>query len=403
MASISYTSSIFSVVLCFFVGDKIGRRTFLVGVALYYIIAWVLILCTSSATIIIVCFWLYGIASGTQYIIGHVYVGEITSPRNRELIGTSYSLATAIGSEIEILVSLFGSYRLLALFPLVISILALLAAFFMVESPYYLVGRGDNKGAVRNLCYLHNCNEEKALTEWQLVKEYVDEQKNDDLKNDFKIILQPKNLKLAFIMILLNGLAAINCGTVIQQTGSFMLKDFHQVDGVLFVNVFTSTNIAIAFFSFYTIRKFKRRSLSLYGFLVAGALQIICAICYWAESQNGNNYGWLANVIAYLLVAFRIHGALTFGVAMEILKIEVFPHKLKEFYASLLLCTSDWFAFALIKSYFGLEPIIGNAFMMVTYGICSLAAYAMTYIFVKDTKNKTLLQIRTDINAETKE
>lgn len=370
-------------------------------VALYYIIAWALILFTSSATIIIVCFWLYGIASGTHYIIGYVYVGEITSPRNRELIGTSYGLATAIGAEIEILVSLFDSYRLLAVFPLVISTLALLTAFFMVESPYYLVGRGDNEKAVRNLRYLHNCSEKKALAELQLVKEYVDEQKNEKLKNDYRIILHPKNLKLTFIIILLNGLSAMNCGSVIPQTGSFMLKDFqYQVDGELFVNVYSSVTIVITFCSFYTISKFNRRSLSLFGYLVAGALQIICAICYWVESQNGNSYGWLANVIAYLLVVFRIHGALTFAVAIEILKIEIFPHKLKEFYTSLLLCTSDWFAFALIKSYFGLEPILGNAAMMVIYAICSLAAYAMTYIFVKDTKNKTLLQIRTEINEK---
>lgn len=64
MASISYTSSVFSVLLCFFAGDKAGRRTFLVGVVVYYALAWALILATSSAAAIIACFWLYGVASG---------------------------------------------------------------------------------------------------------------------------------------------------------------------------------------------------------------------------------------------------------------------------------------------------------------------------------------------------
>ncbi|KAK7580744.1 hypothetical protein V9T40_001373 [Parthenolecanium corni] len=401
MASISFTASIFSVLLCFFMGDKVGRRTFLVGVAVYYIIAWALILFTSSATIIIVCFCLYGIASGTQYTICHVYVGEITSPKNRELIGTSYGLATAIGVEVEILMSLFGSYRLLALFPLIVSMLTLLTAFFMIESPYYLVGRGDNKRALRNLSYLHNYSEDEALAELHLVQQYVNEQKSEKSKSNWKIILQPNNLKLTFIMILLNGLTVMDCSAIIPVTGSFMLKDFQDhVNGQLFVNIYSFVGIAFTFISFYTIKKFNRRSLTLFGYLGDGVVQVICGICYWVESQNGNSCGWLANVIAYLLVVQRMQAMLTFGVAMEILKTEIFPHKLKVFYSSLLLCTGDWSIFTLIKSYFWLEPILGNAGLLVIYGIISFVAYALTLIFVNDTKNKTLLQIRTDINAE---
>lgn len=157
-----------------------------------------------------------------------VYAGEMSSPKNRELIGTSYGLATMVGAELEILVSLFGDYRLLALFPLVASALALGAAYFMVESPYYLVGRGDDERALRNLRYLQNeASDAEALAELHAVKEYVDEQKNERWQpNDCEIVLQPKNLRLTLLMIVLNGLSAMNCANLIPQTGSFILKDF---------------------------------------------------------------------------------------------------------------------------------------------------------------------------------
>lgn len=402
ISSISFTSSTFSVVLFYCASSRFGRRQFLLCIASFYVIVWILILFTSSVTVVMICFWLYGIASGTQYIIGYAYIGEVSSPRNRELLGTTYGVATAIGTEVEYLLSSFRSYRLLALFPLIVSILAVAISFFMVESPCYLVDKGDDEQALKNLCYLLNKNEEtEAYPDLLMVKEYVNEQKDNGLTNNLQIILMPSNVKLILLMILVNVLSVAHAAYLVTLTGSYVLKDFSaSVNGEVFFNIFFTARILLMFGSFFTIQNFDRKKMLLMGFLMTGLLQLICSLCYYVESIYDNTIHWLAITISCLLVIALFLAALTFSIALEILKIEIFPHKMKEFYMSLLLFSGDWAAFTLVKSYFFMEPIIGNASVMLIYAFLNFVTIIIVHLFVPHTKDNTLLQIRTDLKAE---
>ncbi|KAK7574039.1 hypothetical protein V9T40_011230 [Parthenolecanium corni] len=403
MTSISFTSSIFAVILCLKIGDRFSHRQILTCIDAFYVIVWTLILFTSSIRIIIICFFLYGIASGLQYIIMCAYIGEITDPQNREVLGLTIYLAGGIGTEVEYLLSYLNSYYLLALFPLLISIFGLFISHWMVDSPYYLVSQDESDVALKHLAYLNDKNEEEeCLEELQDVREYVDEHRNIwSVKNNLAIMFMPANLKLLLILILVNGLSHMSGSTLVSMTGSFLLKDFtSSVDGDQFTNVFNLLRIGMDFCTFYTVKKFDRRTLFLVGYPAVGLLHLICGLCYYVESENGNSIDWLAQVIAFLLIIFAIVSSQTYHIALGILKLEIFPHKFKEFYSSLLLCTCDWFIFAVNRSYFSLEPVFGNAFLMTVFGIVHFATAAIIYFYINDTKNKTLLQIRTEINSE---
>lgn len=350
---------------------------------------------------IILYFWLYGIASGMQYIIICAYIGEITDPQNREVLGLTTYLAAGIGTEIEYLISYLDSYYLLAVFPFFIAILGLYISPYMVESPYFLVSQGKGEKALKHLAYLTDKNEQQCLMNLKAVKEYVDEHRNVwSVKNNMDLIFLPANLKLVLTMIIVNGLTNM-CGSKLASlTGSLLLKDFSSVNGDYFTNIFNILSILLNFCSFYTVKKFDRRTLFLVGYPTVGLLHFICSLCYYIESKNGNGIAWLAQVIALLIFSFLIVSSQTYYIALGILKLEIFPHKFKAFYSSLLLCTSDWFIFALNRSYFSLEPAVGNAVLMMVYGLVLFVNGAIIYFLIGDTKNKTLLQIRTDINEE---
>lgn len=403
MTSASYTSSIISVILCYNVGGKFGRKTFLRCVAILYMILWATIFFTSSMMVIIICFGMYGIASSTQYIISYAYIGEVASPKNREIIGVVYNMASTIGLLLELCLSSYFNFNMLALFPFCASIFALIMSTLMVESPYYLANKGKNELALRNLCFLNNRHgENEVLADLETVREYVNEQAtNQGGKTKLQIVLMPENLKLTVIMIFVSGLSAMHTSNLITSTGVYILKDFQNyVNGNVFLNMIISTKGLLQFCSIFTIKRFNRRTLFLVGYPICGLLQLTCGLCFYIQSQNGNTIGWLAHVIAYLLAAHLIVNSLTYGLALELLKMEIFPYKMKEFYSSLMLFTGDWFIFAQIQSYFLLEPILGNHFWLFLYTICSFAAVSIIFFFIQDTKGKTLLQIRTDINEE---
>lgn len=296
----------------------------------------------------------------------------------------------------------FDNYRWLALFPMLVSIFAILISALMIESPYYLVSKGRDEKALQTLSYLNDKDTDDSVADLETVRKYVNEQKSrPGFKENFRIILMPGNLKLTLILVIVNGVSIMNSMGIVSGTGSLMLNNFKDtVDGDLFVNIYISLRIVFMFCSFITIKKFTRRSLFLWGYTTTGFIHLICAICYYVEERNGNSIAWLANVIAYLLVLVLVIYLLTFAVALEILKLEVFPHKFKEFYTSILCFTSDCFAFAVTQSYFYVEPVLGNSFLMLVYTFIAFGGAAVIYFYVQDTKGKTLQQIRTDLNTE---
>lgn len=271
-----------------------------------YIILWTTILFTTSMTVIIICFGVYGIASATQYIISYAYIGEVTSPKNREIIGVVYNVASSLGALVELSLSSYFSYTILALFPLCMSVFALVTSTLMVESPYYLVSRGKNEPALQNLCFLNNRHDEnEVLADLETVREYVNEQvSNHQGKNKLEIVLMPANLKLTIIMIFVCGFSTMHTSNLISSTGAFILKDFQNfVDGNVFINMITIAKGILQFCSIITIKKFNRRTLLLVGYPLCGFLQFVCGVCFYIQLKNGNAIGWLAHAIAYLLAA----------------------------------------------------------------------------------------------------
>lgn len=403
MSSVSFTSSIFAVLLCCRITDKYSHRQVLIFVAIFYTIAWTLILFTKSMKVIIICFWFYGIASGTQLVISYSYISEVSNPKNRELLGTAYHLSATLGIQAECLLAYLYNYQLQVLLPLFMSVIALGISLLMVESPYSLVDQNKDEQASHNLCYLNDRKDEKqVVNDLNMVRQYVNEQRsNRSVNMNLKTILMPANLKLTAIMVIVSGLSSIHTSYLVTYTGAFLLKDFKNfTNGHVFVTIYSTSRVILQFSTFITIKKFSRRTLFLVGYPTASLIQLIIGLCYYIESQNGNTIHWLADVIAYLLTALQIVVSLTFGIAVEILKMEVFPHELKKFCTSLLILSCDWFAFILVKSYYFAEPILGNACLMTIYALIPFVTVTIIYFCIHDTKEKTLLQIRTDINAK---
>lgn len=299
--------------------------------------------------------------------------------------------------------SAFNNYRWLALFPALVSVFALLISSLMIESPYYLVSKGEDGQALKSLSYLNDKEESSdSAGDLETVRKYVNERrKRPAAADNVRMMRTPGNLKLVLVLVVVNGVSITNCMCVVSGTGSLMLNHFgDSVNGTLFVNVYSALRIVSMACSFVTIDKFGRRCLFLLGYTATGFIQLVCAVCYYVEQSNANSLVWLANAIAYSLLLCLVIYQLTFAVALEILKLEIFPHKFKEFYASILCFTSDCFAFAVVKSYFYVEPIMGNAFLMLVYAIVSFIGASVIFFCVRDTKGKTLQQIRTELNAE---
>lgn len=400
IASISFTGTIVSLIISYTIGSKVGRKTLLSGCALTFAVVWLLILITSSVLVIIVCFLFYGIAATLLLIIGTTYFGETASPRNREILGIFYCIATAAGGLTEFSLSTFNNYRLLAIFPMIMSVITILSSYLMVESPYYLVSHEMYDKAVRNICWLEDKTDIEDVAE-QLdgVKKYVDEHKYETIGN-MKTIFFPSNLKLILAMIVVNIAAFVESSTIVSQYGAVLVQPLKStIEGTLFVGAFNIIGIFGLIASLYTVRKFSRKGLLLGGFLIAGFVQLGAAIGFYIEEQNGNQIRYLALIIAFLLVLLPLASAASIYATLSVFRQEVFPHKLKEFYCGLLAITGDCTTFITVKMYPSMASSIGNHNVLAIYAGTAFVAAVVTYYCLRDTKGKSLLQIRQEYTS----
>jgi SP family galactose:H+ symporter-like MFS transporter len=405
MASISYTGTLISVILCFSLTNKVSWKTFIMGSALAFTLSWFLILVTSSMKVIIGCLFLYGVAASILVITAHIYFAEIATPVNRGCLILVYFLATDFGIQLENVVAVFESYRLLAAFPLVVGIVTLVLSIFMVESPYYLVSKGRHEEAVKNLRYLQDKRvDEDMSVELEVVKRYVEEQRCIDV-NDFKAIFLPGNLKLLGTIVLIGLPGTFNCTTIIYAYGPLLIQNLEPyVNGATFIHIFSTLRTLSDIFSLVTVKKFNRYTLIFYGQICIGLVHLAIFSCFYLEKKYDYKLGlsFIPNTIAFLLLVLLLIDMLTVGGAMQVYKAEVFPHRLKEFYMSVIAFVSDCVAFVVVKSYFWLLSMLGIDYLVFFYASFSFVGAACAYFLIQETKGKSLNQIRTDYGSSLK-
>jgi len=272
----------------------------------------------------------------------------------------------------------------------------------MVESPYYLVSKGKNEEAVKNLRWLHDKAADDSMSaELAEIKSYVEEQ-HGVVISDFKTIFSPGNVKLLGALILIGVPGTINCNTVIYTYGSVIIQDVDAyVNGAWFTNVCSTIRTLCTLLGILTVKKFRRRVLIVNGLLVAAFIELACSFCFHLGRELNYKSKFIAQAISGLLFLFMLVKGTTVSPAFSVLKPEVLPHRLKECYMSLLGFKTDILSFIVIKSYFWLSDILGMDYLLLFYSSFYMLGIPCAYIFIRDTKGKSLNQIRIDYGSTT--
>lgn len=395
MASISYTGTLISVILCFTLSNRISLKKFIIGSTVTFTLAWVFILVTSSIKIVIACLFFYGVAASILVITAHIYFAEIASPSNRVFLIMLYFLTTSLGIQVEYAMSTFGSYRLLAIFPLAMGIFTLTLSYFAVESPYFLVSKGRNDEAADNLRWLQNRKaEEDVSSELASLKHYVDEQRSVNI-SDFKTIFLPENLKLLGTVIIISSSGSVSCNTLLYAYGPLFIQDLEAyVDGRTFVYIHGALRTVCQVLSVVTVTKINRFKLVFYGIVSSSLIQAVIAFCFYLEKKHDYQLPYVANAIAALLMLYLLVEWVTASSGTIVLKTEIFPHRLKEFYVSVLAFKSDWLSFFVVRSYFWSSSSLGKDNLLFVYSGFGIICAVFAYFSIRNTKGKTLYEIR---------
>ena len=383
-------------------GDIFGAQRLLQILAIMFFASSVGCAIAPTISVFIAFRFIGGLAIGGASVICPVYISEISPPKHRGLLASTFQLAIVIG----ILSSLISNYLLLdigennwrwMLFSGAIPAVAFfIILFYIKKSPRWLVKKGRIDEARKNILELSSgdIDTEKTIEE---IAESINIEKTGKQINLFK---RPYR-KIIFIGIWVGIFSQLTgIGVVFYYSAQiFSIAGFSPDTSMLQSVILGVTNLIFTLLAMLIIDKVGRKKLILVGQL--GMVTVLGLFGYGLLSGNITGY-WLVA----LLVAYIAFFASSMGVVIWVILSEMFPNIIRARGAS-LGSFANWGASASLNFFF---PIVVGLFGStieqqqkgMSYAFLAIALLTLIGFFylrknMMETKGKTLEQIEKEV------
>lgn len=383
-------------------GDRFGAQRLLQILAVMFFISASGCAIAPTISIFIAFRFIGGLAIGGASVICPVYISEISPPRHRGLLASTFQLAIVTG----ILLSLISNYLLLntgdnnwrwMLFSGAVPAVAFFfMLFFIRKSPRWLVKKGRIEEARKNI-------EDLSSQEIDTDQTIRDIEQSISLENAGKRV---KLFKRPYRRIILIGLwvgifsQLTGIGVVFYYSAQiFSIAGFSPDTSMLQSVILGLTNLIFTLIAMAVIDKVGRKRLILTGQL--GMVAVLGLFGYGLISGSITGY-WLV----ILLVAYIAFFASSMGVVIWVILSEMFPNIIRARGAS-LGSFANWsvsaslnFFFPIVVGLFGTtlaQQQKGMSFAFIFLALVTLIGFFYLKRNMIETKGKTLEQIEKEV------
>jgi sugar porter (SP) family MFS transporter len=383
-------------------GDTYGAKRLLQILAVLFFVSAVGCGLATDITSFIIYRFIGGLAIGGASVICPVYISEISPPRHRGLLASTFQLAIVLG----ILLSLIANYLLIntgennwrwmlgsEAFPAVLFFIMLLG---IKKSPRWLVKKGRIDEARRTIEMLssHEIDTEQTIIE---IQESIKIEKDAKKINLFK---KPYR-KIIFIGIFVGIFSQLTgIGVVFYYSSQiFSIAGFSNASSLGQSVILGATNLVFTLLAMSVIDKIGRKKLLLIGQM--GMVIVLSLFGYGLLSGNITGY-WLVA----LLVAYIAFFASSQGVVVWVLLSEMFPNIIRARGASLgsfanwVISATLNFFFPVVIGLFGTTQAaqqMGMSYSFIFLAILTLSGFVYLKRHIIETRGKTLEQIEKEV------
>ncbi|XP_065221956.1 solute carrier family 2, facilitated glucose transporter member 6-like [Planococcus citri] len=393
IASLDHFGKIFGAIFTAFILDIVGRKILLTASAFVLFAIWVIVMFTRSVPILYVMRIMFGVFVGLNDGTNSNYLAENSSPYIRGVFGAVCITLYYIGLLAEFTIATYCSYSNTALINVIITFLAFLPVIWIKEPVQFLLMKGKIAKAEKNFAWLHgsNMNSEEIKVEFERIKQNA--QAENLKKSSFKkTITAPANYKSMFIMITIHALAG--------STGYFPVMSYASIafsaSDILTPNEFTvlfgiAQTLVVALTSF-VISRFSRRTIILISFSLIAASHAVTTGLYYVNS----------NVVAIPYFPWLIFASITFYASVYafvypvvfVIRGELFPLSVKATGGCLSVIAFSTTSFLTTKMFLYISNAYGIEANFLLFAFLTLLTILFVYIFLPETKNKSLIEIQ---------
>jgi sugar porter (SP) family MFS transporter len=371
--------------------NRCGRRSILLWVAALFSVTSIATGTAPSFTTFVLARFIGGLAVGGASILSPMYVAEVSPPSLRGRLGTLYQLSIVIGILMSYCINYLlrnagaANWRWMFITGLVPSVIFFVLLLRAPETPRYLflAGRESEGLAILERIAGRASAESEAAEIHASIAE-----KHAGKPHVWLDLLRPgvrRALVVGFVLAILVQVSGIN--TIIDYAPSILRSAGWKLDAALFSTFIVGlNNLVFTLISFWAIDRYGRKPLYIIGSLgMAAALLLLAAAVATARFQG--------TVVLILILGYLAFFASSIGPVFWTLVSEIFPNNIRGTAMAVPVLT-QWIANAVVVLFFPYAfHQIGKA---VTFGFLAAMALAqavVTWLWVPETKNKTLEEI----------
>ncbi|KAK4969876.1 hypothetical protein LTR66_011630 [Elasticomyces elasticus] len=428
IVSILSAGTFFGALLAGDCAEFIGRRPTIIAGCLIYIVGVILQTASHGLGLLVAGRLIAGIGVGFESAIVILYMSEICPRKVRGALVAGYQFAITLGILIASCVdyatesrSDTGSYRIPIAIQFAWGLILGIGLFFLPESPRYFVKRGKIDSARKALTSLRNQPPHSEYVEAELAEIVMNEEHERALSpstgwfsswaNCFKGSLwkQQSNLRRTILGTSLQMMQQWTGVNFIFYYSTPFLKSTGAISNAFIISlIFTLVNVCSTPISFYTVEKFGRRPLLVWGAFGMLICQFLVAIIGVTIGFNhthadpadptaslANNVSAVNAQIAFIAI-FIFFFASTWGPGAWVVIGEIFPLPIRSRGVA-LSTASNWLwntIIAVITPYM-VNPDQANLRSSVFFvwgGLCT-CAFVYAYFLVPETKGLSLEQV----------
>ena len=375
------------------IANQLGRKKVFIYIALLFALSSLGCALSQSSMLLVLFRVIAGIGVGAVSVVGPMYISEIAPAHQRGRLVSFNQFAIVIGILLAYvidywLLDMANSWRYMLSIPFFFSMLFLFLLVKFPESPRWLIAHNKEDQGLEVLSKVVGVEEAKMATE-EIRQSLKMEQSKE--KVQFKEIFQGKVGRIVLLGTLLAAFqqitginAVVNYAPIIfAKTGIGGHQALLQSVLVGFIN-FLFTIVAL-----WLVDSRGRKVLLLWG---AGGMTL--SLAYLAASFA---FGWSPIGILISLLSYIAFFAASFAPVMWVVTSEMYPNRVRSHALSFSTAISWGCTFLTVQFSPWILNHFGGGVLFGFFGLFSLLALVFVWVFIPETKGKTLEQIEQEI------
>ncbi|KAJ8709852.1 hypothetical protein PYW08_009856 [Mythimna loreyi] len=393
IGSLLTVGAIFGPFLGGFAASSIGRKWGLLSTAIPLFIGWILIAATKNIAMIYAGRIFWGLGIGMLFTITPMYCAEIATDDTRGALGTFLQLFITLGFLLIYSIGPYVSYSIIAYVGIIFTAVFVVGFFFMPESPFYYLSKGDRESATACLAKIRGRSHQGVQAELDIMAADVSAsmQKTATIADVFR----GSNFKAFYIscaLVFFQQFCGINA-VLFYMTNIFEAAKSN-LDSAVATIIIGAVLVVASLITPLVADRLGRRILLLIS-SCGTAIGLVLLGMFFTLADNKNPVVEKMSFLPILsLVLFIVTYCWGLGPLPWVVMSELFPIEVKAI-ASPIATAFCWTLTFFITRYFSkIALALGMGGTFFIFAGCCVASFFFTLFLVPETKGKSFQEIQ---------